>query len=92
MYSPKIKEEFIPLIYRIAKSRGTRMTVLINDIVNKALKEMEELANEPASTYQKRKEKRIHKAGRNGQGTGKTEAHETGQDGSLRFYKGGAGE
>jgi hypothetical protein len=39
MYSPKIKEELIPKIYRLAKVRGIRMTTLVNEILRKALDE-----------------------------------------------------
>lgn len=46
MYSPKIKEEFIPLIYRIAKNKGKRMTTLVNEIIRKALCEMEAVKQE----------------------------------------------
>jgi hypothetical protein len=41
MYSPKIKEELIPKIYRLAKARGIRMTSLVNEILRKALDEGE---------------------------------------------------
>ncbi len=40
MYSPKIKPELIPRIYRIAKTRGVRMTTLVDGILRKALDEM----------------------------------------------------
>jgi hypothetical protein len=33
MYSPKIKEEFIPILYRISASRGIPMTKLVNQII-----------------------------------------------------------
>jgi len=39
MYSPKIKEELIPKIYRLAKARGIRMTTFVNEILRKALDE-----------------------------------------------------
>jgi len=41
MYSPKIKEELIPKIYKISKIRGIRMTILVNEILAKALNKME---------------------------------------------------
>ncbi len=41
MYSPKIREELIPRIYRIAKENKTRMTILVNGILKKVLDEME---------------------------------------------------
>ncbi len=49
MYSPKIKEEFIPRIYRIAKSKGTRMTVLVNEIIERALKEIGDVEEDVAN-------------------------------------------
>lgn len=41
MYSPKIKDELILRIYRLAKTRGLSMTNLLNEILRKALKQME---------------------------------------------------
>jgi len=41
MYSPKIKLELIPKIYRLAKARGIRMTTWVNEILRKALDEGE---------------------------------------------------
>ncbi len=42
MYSPKIREELIPEIYRIARARGIRITTLVNSIIEKALDEMKD--------------------------------------------------
>ena len=33
MYSPKIKEEFIPILYRISASKRIPMTTLVNQII-----------------------------------------------------------
>jgi hypothetical protein len=33
MYSPKIAEEFIPYLYKWAKSEGVKMTALVNRII-----------------------------------------------------------
>jgi hypothetical protein len=33
MYSPKIEERFIPILYRIAKEKKIPMTRVVNDIV-----------------------------------------------------------
>jgi hypothetical protein len=33
MYSPKIKEEFIPILYRISTSKRMPMTKLVNHII-----------------------------------------------------------
>jgi hypothetical protein len=41
MYSPKIDEELIPRLYRIAKSRGVPMTNLVNKILKRSLAYME---------------------------------------------------
>jgi hypothetical protein len=40
MYSPKIKEELIPVLYHLAKSKGFRMTHLVNQIISEALREV----------------------------------------------------
>lgn len=53
MYSPKIKEEFIPEIYRIARTRRIKMTTLVNEIIEKALDEMN---NSPSDEGNKQKE------------------------------------
>ena len=37
MYSPKINEAYIPVIYRMAKSKGMRMTTLVNEIIGSAI-------------------------------------------------------
>jgi len=37
MYSPKINEEFIPALYRLAKERKKPMTQLVNDIISQYL-------------------------------------------------------
>lgn len=33
MYSPKIKEDLIPILYRIARERGKAMTRIVDDIL-----------------------------------------------------------
>jgi hypothetical protein len=33
MYSPKIKEEYIPKLYWLAKSKKSRMTKLVNEAI-----------------------------------------------------------
>jgi hypothetical protein len=40
MYSPKIKEEYISVLYHLAKSRGVRMTHFVNQIIFEALEEV----------------------------------------------------
>ena len=37
MYSPKISEEFIPILYRIAKSEKRPMTRLVNEIIKQEI-------------------------------------------------------
>ena len=37
MYSPKISEELIPVLYRRAKDRGIPMTRLVNELLGTAL-------------------------------------------------------
>ncbi len=37
MYSPKIREEHIPGLYRLAKSRGIPMTVLVDEVLSALL-------------------------------------------------------
>jgi hypothetical protein len=38
MYSPKIKKELIPRIFRAARAEGIPMTRLVNRILDKALR------------------------------------------------------
>jgi hypothetical protein len=40
MYSPKIREDLIPEIYRAAKALGLRMTVFVNQILERVLNEV----------------------------------------------------
>lgn len=37
MYSPKIKEDLIPVLYQIAKSHKTTMTQVVDDMLRNAL-------------------------------------------------------
>jgi len=37
MYSPKINEEFIPALYRLAKERKKPMTQFVNEIIGNYL-------------------------------------------------------
>ena len=53
MYSPKTREELIPKIYEIARARGIRMTTMVNEIIEKALDEMN---NNPSDEGNKQKE------------------------------------
>jgi len=40
MYSPKIADKHIPELYRIAKSRGIHMTMLVNEFIERALSDI----------------------------------------------------
>jgi len=42
MYSPKIKEDLVPVLYQIAKINKIPMTRLVNEIIEKYLKKMQE--------------------------------------------------
>lgn len=37
MYSPKIKEDHIPRLYRLAKSKKQRMTAIVNEAITQYL-------------------------------------------------------
>jgi len=55
MYQPKIKEELIPQLYRLAKARGVPMTRLVSDLLESALKHLEQgvetVNDSPAEEY-----------------------------------------
>ena len=38
MYSPKIEEALIPVLYRLARSRGKPMTKVVSHLIRKGLK------------------------------------------------------
>jgi hypothetical protein len=40
MYSPKIKEDLIPIIYRLAKEQGKPMTQVVDEILRKELADL----------------------------------------------------
>ncbi len=37
MYSPKIKEDLIPILYRIGKAEGKTMTKIVDELLRKQL-------------------------------------------------------
>ena len=37
MYSPKIDEDLIPILYKMAKAQGRPMTKIVNEIIRKAI-------------------------------------------------------
>ena len=39
MYSPKISEDLIPRLYRLAKKKKTKMTTLVNRFIREKLDE-----------------------------------------------------
>ena len=48
MYSPKIREEFIPKLYWLAKSKKTKMTKLVNEIISQHLEQQNQKDLAPA--------------------------------------------
>ena len=55
MYSPKIKEEFIPILYRISTSKRMPMTKLVNQIIKDYLERHLQIQSE--KTVEESKEK-----------------------------------
>jgi len=55
MYSPKIKEEFIPILYRISASQRIPMTKLVNQIIKDYLERDFQIQSE--KTVEELKEK-----------------------------------
>jgi len=53
MYSPKIKEEFIPVLFRISASKGIPITKLVNQIIREYLEG--DLSPEPTEVVHERK-------------------------------------
>lgn len=45
MYSPKIREEYIPVLYKIAKERRKPMTVIVNEMIAESLAKQQESDN-----------------------------------------------
>jgi hypothetical protein len=56
VYSPKIREDLIPRIYRAAKAAGVHMTTWINQLIEEKLPEPVEISDE--EIVKQRKEKR----------------------------------
>lgn len=42
MYSPKVKEDLIPRLYRLARFRGVPMTRIVDDILRPAITSLNE--------------------------------------------------
>ncbi len=49
MYSPKIKEEFIPVLYKIARARGIPMTHIVREALDEYLNKPEIAATKTPS-------------------------------------------
>jgi hypothetical protein len=58
MYSPKIREDLIPKIYRAAKSARVAMTKWVNRVIEEALPEETEPKDRGTNERNLRKEKR----------------------------------
>jgi len=41
MYSPKIREDYVPILYRLSKLKGVPMTRLVNGIIEDYLDDLE---------------------------------------------------
>jgi len=54
MYSPRINVDLIPRIYKLAKAKGIKMTTLVNEILRKALDDMEGKKDEYLNEQEKR--------------------------------------
>ena len=54
MYSPKIREDLAPRIYREAKKSGVKMTVWVNAVIELALRKIDEAQNEKTKKEEKR--------------------------------------
>ena len=51
MYTPKIREDLIPRLYRLAKTGKTTMTALVDALLEKALTEIEPDSREDAGGH-----------------------------------------
>jgi peptide subunit release factor RF-3 len=71
MYSPKISEDLIPKIYRVAKATRMPMTKLVNQILRETLDKIEvitEVEEVEVTTIEPRETYRIHRGGEDEQG------------------------
>ena len=53
MYSPKIREDLVPRIYREAKKSGVKMTVWVSAVIELALRKIDEAENEKTKREEK---------------------------------------
>ncbi len=56
MYSPKIREDLIPRVYRAAKAAGIRMTKWVNQAIEQALPEVTNESGQEISERNSRKD------------------------------------
>ncbi len=56
MYSPKIKENYIPVLYKIAKARGLPMTHIVREALDEYLRKPEIVATKTPSGDNKKGE------------------------------------
>lgn len=59
MYSPKIREDLIPKIYRTAKTAKVAMTKWVNGVIEEALFENAEAESQEIKGNDSRKEKQL---------------------------------
>ena len=74
MYSPKIREDLIPRIYRAAKGAGIKMTQWVNQAIEEALPQDEAPEDQETDERNSRKEGRRYDRYRTG-----TEKSESGE-------------
>jgi len=60
MYSPKIREDLIPKVYRAAKGAKVAMTKWVNRVIEEALPRDAEPTDQETNEKDFRKEKRNH--------------------------------
>ncbi len=58
MYSPKIKEDYIPELYKIAKARGLPMTHIVREALDEYLNKPEIAATKTQSEDNNKRTKR----------------------------------
>ncbi len=65
MYSPRIREDLIPRVYRIAKATGVRMTTWINQAIERRLSEETEPPEEgkPDRTLMRKRKRFLQQGG-----------------------------
>jgi hypothetical protein len=54
MYSPKIREDLVPRIYREAKKSRVKMTVWVNAVIELMLRKIDEVENEKTKKEEKK--------------------------------------